>query len=602
MHKAKIFLSLALTVAIASSVGLTACSGGREYQEIDAYKGDTYDNDTEFKKVEFDHEIFRRNDFNGIGPDPFIFDNTSRDGYYYAYSTTEYFFAYRSKDLAHWEPVGNVLDPFGNDEMVELTWDYRWAPEMLWDEDREQYLFIFSCGPKGTSWQSQLMCGYADSPTGPFIPLNFKDPDEVGAENVHDYDMSVYNDYYDQYRFLDPGEIFKLAKKCGKPVSDGFHGENIDAHPYVAPDGTKYLYWAMLNATWGVEMENWLKPKWETANIILASHFYTIEDYYKNLNGQTVERIPYERADVNEGPEMLYHKGKFYLTYSMNGYGDNDYQVGQAIADNPLGPFRKLTADENGVFLSGAFQGSEEVSGSGHHSFVTSGDQLYIFYHRHNDFDAGGGPRNSVIDEVVWLPITDINGEEIDVLYTNGPSTSVQPMITGHTDYVNVAQKATLWGGDLVKDSSLKWLNDGILSSYATENPVIDKYAQETEIANTSTITLDFDKPQDIRAIMVYNSKNARNTFRNILKIEIDDAELPVTYVINDVKFDETLFRMVEFNGQTTIQYVSPCAAAFAQFDEIKTTRVRITVEVPEGQQKVGISEIRILGKAEAEK
>ena len=38
-------------------------------------------------------------------------------------------------------------------------------------------------------------------------------------------------------------------------------------------------------------------------------------------------------------------------------------------------------------------------------------------------------------------------------------------------------------------------------------------------------------------------------------------------------------------------------ASVFAEFYEIGVTSVKVTVDVPEGQEEVGISEIKILGK-----
>ena len=46
------------------------------------------------------------------------------------------------------------------------------------------------------------------------------------------------------------------------------------------------------------------------------------------------------------------------------------------------------------------------------------------------------------------------------------------------------------------------------------------------------------------------------------------------------------------------ILYISPGAAAYAEFYELADiVKVRVTVEVPEGQEDVGISEIRVLAK-----
>ena len=45
---------------------------------------------------------------------------------------------------------------------------------------------------------------------------------------------------------------------------------------------------------------------------------------------------------VAEGPFMLKHNGKYYLTYSANHFRTPDYAVGYAVADTPLGPFQKF--------------------------------------------------------------------------------------------------------------------------------------------------------------------------------------------------------------------------------------------------------------------
>ena len=50
-----------------------------------------------------------------------------------------------------------------------------------------------------------------------------------------------------------------------------------------------------------------------------------------------------------------------------------------------------------------------------------------------------------------------------------------------------------------------------------------------------------------------------------------------------------------DFDG--TVYYIVSGAAAYAEFDELNVKSVRVTIEVPKGQESVGISEIRILGK-----
>ena len=50
---------------------------------------------------------------------------------------------------------------------------------------------------------------------------------------------------------------------------------------------------------------------------------------------------------------------------------------------------------------------------------------------------------------------------------------------------------------------------------------------------------------------------------------------------------------LVVSGGHTSIYHIRD----YAEFDELNVKSVRITVEVPENQASVGISEVRILGK-----
>ena len=67
------------------------------------------------------------------------------------------------------------------------------------------------------------------------------------------------------------------------------------------------------------------------------------------------------------------------------------------------------------------------------------------------------------------------------------------------------------------------------------------------------------------------------------------------TKVIENIPFSTEYYQSNDFDG--SMFYIIPGAAAYAEFDALTVTSVRITVEVPEGQSDVGLSEIRILGK-----
>jgi hypothetical protein len=337
-----------------------------------------------------------------------------------------------------------------------------------------------------------------------------------------------------------------------------------------------------------------LKPDWTTATVIACYSFYTVEDYFASLKGEAVELVPYELegTSINEGPQILKHNDKYYLTFSIGKYSDNSYQVVQAVSDNLMGPYRKLTLEEGALVLSSQLSGSQEVSGPGHHSFATVGEQMFIIYHRHNDPVVAGGARNAAIDEVKWITIKDKFGNDLDVLYANGTTVTVQPKIEAFAEYKNIADEATVTG-----DPNAKYLNDGLLSVFKYHSDAFLKYVQETVIEKTTTFTFDFEEARAVRAVMVYNSKLEDMAFTEIASMEfvcIEDGKEVIRY-IDDMQFTTENYQANDFDG--SIYYVVSGSAAYAEFDELNVKSVRITVEVPAGQDAVGISEIRILGK-----
>ena len=98
-------LFLAVLMLLTCAV-LPGCGGQTQY-EIPNYQGQLKDGQT---KSDFNQDLFYRNDKKAGCPDPFVLDNTDRDGWYYMYGTEGSVFCYRSKDLMNWERVGNTLD------------------------------------------------------------------------------------------------------------------------------------------------------------------------------------------------------------------------------------------------------------------------------------------------------------------------------------------------------------------------------------------------------------------------------------------------------------------------------------------------------------
>lgn len=612
------FAALLAVLMVVSCVLLAGCQAYVQTQyEVPNYQGQLKDGQT---KSDFNQELFYRNDKKAGCPDPFVLDNTSRDGYYYLYGTEGSLYCYRSKDLMDWERVGNALDnmdyasPGVMSEIRLATWKDIWAPEVVYDPDEQLYYMFFSATPKADeevktdNGSYLMMVAVSRYPDRDFQLVNFEDAASCGAENVHSYDKNKYPHYYAKYQFFDPVDYNKFIDEgMGGNLSSMYGGyvRGIDPHPYVDENGDKYLFWVDSLSHNGIEttrssnricvvkMENWLKPDWNTATVLMCHKYYTVEDWVAAQSGQSVETVTYEPKNrINEGPFVIKHNDKYYLTFSVGSYADSSYQVAQAVSDNIMGPYRKLTEAEGGVLMSGNTSGSQEISGTGHHSFITVGGKMYMIYHRHNDAVTAGSARNPAIDEVKWIKIKDKDGNDLDVLYSNGPTCTVQPRIEAFADYVNIAPEATVSGSE-----DAKYLSDGLLSIYKYADPDFMEYVKETTITETTTFTFDFAEARVVRAVMVYNSKMEYSAFTKVARVEFvcEEDGKEVVRFIKDIQFSAENYQANDFDG--SLYYIISGSAAYAEFDELNVKSIRITMEVPEGQETVGISEVRILGK-----
>ena len=603
-----IMLLMALIMAVLGGCGET------QY-EIASYQGQLSEGQA---KPDYNKELFYRNDKQTSLADPFVLDNTSVDGYYYMYGTEGSLFCYRSQNLMDWEPVGNALDIYFYNEDgtipddVRSTWEDIWAPEVIYDADEELYYMFFSATPvedttvvpgngveAGTPTR-QLMVARSQSPCQDFELVDFKDPASCGAENVHTYSEAQFPHYFAKYLMLDPSYYIPFSVANGRldaGVGYGGYTTAIDPHPYVDEDGTKYLLWVDnldQDRLCGVKMENWLKPDWSTAQVLTYTHYYTVEDWKAAQEGEYVDQVSYENESnhTNEGPFLVKHNGKYYLTFSVNDYWDSSYQLGQAVADNVLGPYRKLTEAEGGLLLSGGVAGSQDISGTGHHSFITLGDKMYVIYHRHDNFIAAGTARNHAIDEIKWITVKDRDGNDLEVMYANGPTCSVQPRLEAYSEYRNIAPEAKVSGS-----ADAAYLNDDLLSIYKYGDATFMEYIRETTITKTTTFTFDFAEARTVRAVMVYNSKLEDTAFTGVAKMEftcVENGE-EVVRVIEDIPFGAQFLQTNDYDG--SVYYVTPGAAAYAEFDQLHVKSIKITMEIPEGQTSVGISEVRIIGQ-----
>lgn len=150
----------------------------------------------------------------------------------------------------------------------------------------------------------------------------------------------------------------------------------IDCDIFVDSDGQPYLYYSHNYSDDGVA----------------TGKIYAVR-LKKDLSGidgepqimseasQEWERVNWAKNRCNEGPWVLKHKNKYYMTYSANDTGYEHYGVGVQTADSPLGPWTKSSS--NPLLFTRMDKG---ISSPGHNCIVSDGKgNSYIIYHRHAD-------------------------------------------------------------------------------------------------------------------------------------------------------------------------------------------------------------------------
>lgn len=144
----------------------------------------------------------------------------------------------------------------------------------------------------------------------------------------------------------------------GKPLIDKFQNkaQPIDPHVFIDDNGDAYLFYG----------------GWRHCNVARLNKDFT--GFIPFADGTVFKELTPEK--YVEGPCMIKRNGKYYFTWAEGGWTGPDYSVAYAIADSPLGPFKRI-----GKILQ---QDLNIATGSGHHSFIQipGTDDWYIVYHR----------------------------------------------------------------------------------------------------------------------------------------------------------------------------------------------------------------------------
>lgn len=158
----------------------------------------------------------------------------------------------------------------------------------------------------------------------------------------------------------------------------GFH--MIDAEAFLDDDGHAYLYWG--------SGHNWTNGRcWA---VRLRPDMVTFD-------GEVRDVTP---ANYFEGPFMVKHGDRYYLTYSQGKTTEESYRVHYAVGNNPFGPFSE--AGNSPLLVTDRAAG---VIAPGHHAIFKHEGANYILYHRHSvPFDPKFIGRQTCLDELRFTP------------------------------------------------------------------------------------------------------------------------------------------------------------------------------------------------------
>jgi beta-xylosidase len=166
----------------------------------------------------------------------------------------------------------------------------------------------------------------------------------------------------------------------GKPLIDKFHNgaQPIDQFVFKDEDGQHYIIYG----------------GWRHCNVAKLNDSFT--GFIPFEDGTVFKEVTPE--GYVEGPFMFRKDGKYYFMWSEGGWTGPNYSVAYAIADSPLGPFKRI-----GKVLQ---QDPAVATGAGHHSVMRAPaaggkeEEWYMVYHRRPLGKKGANERVTCIDRM----------------------------------------------------------------------------------------------------------------------------------------------------------------------------------------------------------
>lgn len=164
----------------------------------------------------------------------------------------------------------------------------------------------------------------------------------------------------------------------GKPLIGTIHNgaQPIDQFVFLDKDGQYYMIYG----------------GWSHCNIARLKNDFT--GFIPFDDGTTFKEITPE--GYVEGPVMFCRQGKYYFMWSEGGWGGPHYSVSYAIADSPMGPFKRIDKVLQ--------QNPNVATGAGHHSVIhdSQADIWYAVYHRRPLTETDANHRVTCMDRMYF--------------------------------------------------------------------------------------------------------------------------------------------------------------------------------------------------------
>lgn len=292
--------------------------------------------------------------------DPYILYDEDSDRYY-MYGTggiENGFVTYASKDLKNWENKGTVYE--NTQGKAWGTKDF-WAPE-VYKRNGKYYMFYsahWKNNPNDEFENYKIGVAVADAPTGPFIDMTGEPLFDPGYPII---DANVY--------FAEDGKLYLYYSRCC----------------YKHPVESEIADWAKEQGMFDEVEESWiygieLKPDFSGVigePVLLLRPPVQMGDAQSEWESRSVTSGEINRR-WTEGSYLFKHGDVYYMMYSANYFGGENYAVGYATADHPLGPFNK--SPHNPILQKNTDEGGI-VSGTGHNSILNDkSGKTWCVYH-----------------------------------------------------------------------------------------------------------------------------------------------------------------------------------------------------------------------------